>query len=461
MPRHPPPKLPPPRPELASLLAAVKEAPDDEAPLFVLADWLEEQSSEDDRTHGELIRLEARLQRAEREDWRTRAAAATCSLEPGPIISSDAAALARKALRAERPELEEMDQRATELANRHSGSRARLLGPGREVYWPRGLIRLDCLPRSFKTGFMNAVAESELGCWLHELNLRHCKAKDVKRIAGCSLLAHLADLSVDHQKIEAAGAAALAASPHLGRLVSLDVSCARIGDEGVAALAGAALGGLRDLHLTHTQFTLAGATALNGAAWFGGLRTLNLCANYFDADCVAALFEGQTMPRLQWLNLGSNNLGAEGVDALLAPGRFPTLRGLSLNHNAIGRKGLSRLRAWPGLSGLVNLSLDGCDLGDHEAEALAGCAALANLTSLSLGPNQIGDKGLLALARSPHLRGLFGLDLNSNQIGPAGGEALADARHFPRLVWLNGWGNAYGESATLGVRQRFPYHGSS
>jgi uncharacterized protein (TIGR02996 family) len=453
--------LHPPRRELAALLAGAKEQPDDETPLLVLADWLEEQSAEEDRAHGELVRIEAKLRRAEREDRRTHAAWAVCQLYPSLVLSWNLYSQASKALHAGRPELAELPVRAAKLRDSYGHRWAGTLAAGRTVYWPRGLMGLNCPPRAFQTGLTNTVAAAELGCWLSELRLRHSRAKDLKRIAGCSLLAQLAKLSLDHQSVEPAGASSLASSPHLSRLVTLDLSGARIGDEGVVALGAARLDGLRELHLTHTHFKQRGGAALNGSAWFGRLGTLNLWVNGLDAAAIEALFAGQTMPQLQWLNLGNNKLGAEGVAALLTPGRFPSLRGLSLSNNDIGPEGLRRLLAWPGLSGLTTLALGGCKLGDAEAEALADCAALANLTSLSLGGNAIGDNGFLALARSPHLRGLFGLDVNSNRIAAAGGEALADARHFPGLGWLNGWGNPYGESATLGIRKRFPEHGSA
>ncbi len=45
-----------PRPELLLLLAAVKAEPDDDTPKLVLADWLQEQDHETDRTRGEFLR---------------------------------------------------------------------------------------------------------------------------------------------------------------------------------------------------------------------------------------------------------------------------------------------------------------------------------------------------------------------------------------------------------------------
>jgi uncharacterized protein (TIGR02996 family) len=454
MPRTTTPELPPPRPELASLLAAAKDAPDDDAPRLVLADWLEEQNGEADRAWGELVRNEVQLQRAERDDRRCRAASALNLLEPGYVHSQECARQARAALHAARPELQALAERDVRLIQRW---REPWAGPlfGRGVYWSRGLLALHCGANGFPSRFMSAVAGSELGSWLSELKLQHCKPDDVWRIARCPLLAELTDLRLNSRNVGPDGAAALACSPHLGRLACVSLSYARLGDDGVEAIAGAGWPSLAELQLGHTWIKSRGAAALAASAWLGRLRRLDLAHNEVDADTAAALFAGQTMPRLEWLNLGNNKLGPEGVEALLAPGRFPALRGLSLNLNAIGPDGLRTLLAWPGLSGVTALALDGGRLGDAEAEALAGRAALANLTCLSLGGNTFGDAGLLALARSPHLRGLVALNVLGNRIGPAGGAALADAEHFPDLFWLSARYNNLGDAAER-IRQRLP-----
>jgi uncharacterized protein (TIGR02996 family) len=61
----PPRKKPAPaRPELTALLEACKDAPDEDAPRLVLADWLEEHGGEADRARAAFIRLQLRPWRA-------------------------------------------------------------------------------------------------------------------------------------------------------------------------------------------------------------------------------------------------------------------------------------------------------------------------------------------------------------------------------------------------------------
>src|SRR5262245_30756517 len=49
-------RLFPPRPELAALLDAVKDHPDDDTPRLVLADWLDEQDNQLDADRAKFIR---------------------------------------------------------------------------------------------------------------------------------------------------------------------------------------------------------------------------------------------------------------------------------------------------------------------------------------------------------------------------------------------------------------------
>src|SRR5262245_56805489 len=58
-------------PDLASLLSACKETPDDDAPRLVLADWLEEHGDEEGRARAEFVRVQCHFAdvTALSEDW--------------------------------------------------------------------------------------------------------------------------------------------------------------------------------------------------------------------------------------------------------------------------------------------------------------------------------------------------------------------------------------------------------
>lgn len=51
----------------SSLLAAIRERPDEESLRLILADWLEENEDEGGRAHAELIRVQCRIAAVNRE----------------------------------------------------------------------------------------------------------------------------------------------------------------------------------------------------------------------------------------------------------------------------------------------------------------------------------------------------------------------------------------------------------
>lgn len=55
------PDLPPPRPQVMTLLQEAKESDKDYTPHLILADWLEEHGSESDQARAELLRVSCRL----------------------------------------------------------------------------------------------------------------------------------------------------------------------------------------------------------------------------------------------------------------------------------------------------------------------------------------------------------------------------------------------------------------
>jgi hypothetical protein len=100
--------------------------------------------------------------------------------------------------------------------------------------------------------------------------------------------------------VTAAGAAALAASPHLAGLRSLGLAGNfAFGDAGLAALlAGPALRGLTSLDLRWAGLTAEGARALASSPWSASLRTLRL-----DVECSRSLPASASLASLHKLEV--------------------------------------------------------------------------------------------------------------------------------------------------------------
>jgi uncharacterized protein (TIGR02996 family) len=165
--------------------------------------------------------------------------------------------------------------------------------------------------------------------------------------------------------------AALGESPALPALTRLDLSDARIGDEGARALAASPLlSRLRALRLWENSIGPAGAKALGASGRLANLRLLRLGFNQIGDEGLAGLLRSPNPPPLTWLDLQCNHIGAEGIRALVdRADRLP----------------------------LTHLNLSSNRLGDDEAVLLARSRLVARLTRLDLRSNGITDRGAEAL----------------------------------------------------------------
>jgi uncharacterized protein (TIGR02996 family) len=375
----------------ATFLQAIYDAPADDAPRLAWADWLESQGQAE---RAEFIRLQIRL----------------------------------APLRAYDPEREAPAAREQQLYYQHRDE------------WAAPLRRLGCTPW-FKRGLVasaqisatkflkNAERLFQFAPLLGELYLDHT-AKYVDALAASPYLARLTSLTIvatyqgASARLLTAGtplAQALAASPHLANLRHLELSSARIGDEGLAALAGSrAFAHLESLGLEDNQIGPAGLAPLVESPHLGGLWGLWLHQNPLGDEAVAALVASPHLTRLRELGLADTQIGDEAVLALAASPHLAALEILNLQGKP---SPLSRLRG-------------NCVTG-------AGLAALANAHSLSalrilhLRGNQITGAGLAGPLRSARLPGLRDLNLMQNPLGDEGALALADASFLAQLTKLD------------------------
>jgi uncharacterized protein (TIGR02996 family) len=350
-----------------AFLQAIRDAPDDDAPRLIYADWLEEHGQE---ARAELIRVQCELARPATDRERVAALGA----------------------------------RAWRLLVENWGA---WVGPLRELVGPHGSIlgetwlmggpHLEALAK-FRRGFVESLALAAptfvqrghvLAGLLPLRRLRLWRAGPVADdLAACPYLDGLATLDfTDYYTgpLTAPGAWALARSPYLGRL--------------------------RALHLYRNDVADDGLRALARAPWVAGLTHLNVVENGLSDVGARALAASPHSLRLTVLQAGHNRLGPAGAEALARATFLPGLAVLVLNHCDLGDAGVEALAAAPAAAGLTSLGLSGNGLTDRGARALAASPHLARLTTLGLQNNAITPAGEAALRASPHLRRLTALHL--------------------------------------------------
>src|SRR5262245_58662180 len=158
---------PSPRPEVLALLAAAKDAPEEDAPRLVLADWLEEHGDKHDQARAEYVRLECQAARV-------------------PEGNAERAAL---------------EARAGTLWSLHH---AAWLGPLGELTDPRtrrgvsrgerGMLRLECQARNLIAKSKADLPVTEAYAWVDCLAFSG-SASVVGKLADTGFLAHLSSLS--------------------------------------------------------------------------------------------------------------------------------------------------------------------------------------------------------------------------------------------------------------------------
>jgi uncharacterized protein (TIGR02996 family) len=419
-----------------AFLRAVCENPDDDAVRLIFADWLEEHGQPE---RAEFIRLQVEL--AQLPEWDRR--------------------------------WEEYHTHQSELEVREY---ARL---------PQLPQRLSWDPLSFRRGFAEGIQLMGVASFLQHAEtvfaagpVRHLKLDLALNLAG--------DLT------------ALADSPWLARLRSLEMHCGRLDEMEVRRLCNSPhAGALRSLAFRSAPgfrpagITGAGVRGLLTSPTFQRLTTLDLGSNKGEHDvvrpfvdalaavpgpvqlttlklystefgngAVAALARSTVTARLAHLNLQENPIQAAGFAALAASPLLSRLQVLHLGHTQPGVPGIRALAESPHLTGLRWLDLRYNRIGPVAARLLAGSPNLKHLTTLDLRNNPLGDKGARALAESPHLRDLVKVDLAGCEIGDAGVRALLGWPALANVVRLDLYDNPirddlFSKSMKQALRQRF------
>ncbi|MBM3978794.1 MAG: TIGR02996 domain-containing protein [Planctomycetes bacterium] len=327
----------------AAFLHAIAAAPDDDTPRLVFADWLDERGSDDDRARAALIRAQCRIEvlpagNKERKQLEREAKALLRAHERGWTAELRAAKLGtgwtfrRGFLDGGSMSPTKFVERGDELFRLAPTLRAlRFPNAANEVTELAGspfLARLASvdLTQMCTCGWcgideeLRDLFKSKHAAGLRCLNvsLDRIDTAGARALARSKVLANLTDLDLSGNPLGAEGVGALVGTKNLNGLVSLDLSACSLGALGAAALAGAAhFPALRRLELRDNAITSAGIVALAGAAFFPALTDLDLRGNHISSEAGARAVAAHGA-NLERLDVRGCNLGARARAALKA-----------------------------------------------------------------------------------------------------------------------------------------------
>jgi uncharacterized protein (TIGR02996 family) len=430
--------------EEAALLAAIIAEPDEDTPRLAYADWLDENSPDQNPSpapggsaRAEFIRVQCRLaadpfddpdypELLEREldlsDW------LTSHEDPpehdfGPLVQEP-----RWYCRRGFPEtfiweeyLDTPEQTVESLVDS--------LEDGFANSPSRSLKLIDVMSEEVVLLSRRHILARIRGLWLDGLADRG-EEEALSALASSRWASGLRSLSFDHIPLDRASCRALAASSHLRNLQSFTIKDPIAADSIREFSRSKWFFKLRRLHLWLGDGD--GVRALAELPAMPRLRSLTL-SGFVDSGAASLrrFAASRSFPALARLELDQTHLSAEQV-ALLARGRWP-LRHLRLFQNEIRKTGIEALLGASFAPSLSVLDLRACELTASAVQELAAADALAGLRHLSLAENPIGPGGLDALGASSTLRGLRKLELTATNTA-RGPIAARDVHRFLSAV---------------------------
>lgn len=381
--------------ENPDFIAAICEAPEDDAPRLIYADWLDEHGQE---ARAEFIRVQCALASLAENDPR-------------------------------RPMLEECE--ANHLTRYHSQWSECLKGLAGWTEFRRGFIEtINIESRRF---LQHAQQLFELA------PIRHVRLLDVgsslNALIECPLLTKIHSLTIYAQHRGEDLPKALASSPYLENLTSLNLGRNRLGDRGAEIIATAShFKNLVQLDLRDNAIGDLGASALAESPHLKALKSLELGRNEIGRRGLEELARSTSLHSLTQVGLTLNYVGAPRSGPPLAG--VGHLRHLDLSGNAITPDAILGIIEMPSLGQLEYLDLSHNELGNTGAWALSRWQGLSQIRVLKLNSNRIGDEGVRSLARSQYLTNLIELDLSENPIHDAGALELLSAASLAQLTRL-------------------------
>ena len=275
----------------------------------------------------------------------------------------------------------------------------------------------------------------------------------VAALAASPHLGSLRRLDLSHNRVSSSGAAALADGQGLRGVEVLSLASNGLEARAVEALVSAPFS-LRSLDLSGNTLQAAGAAALAASPAAAHLEHLDLRDNDLGSDGVAALATSRRLDSLRSLDISQNGIGSAGAAALALSANVTRLASLRLAGNRLGLEGVDLLLSSSRLSALEILDLGSNDLGPQAAMMIGASPFARRLTTLVVRDNQLSDAGLAALIGAPYLARLRVLDVARNGLSAAGAAMLGSGP--PDLEELDLSGNALGSLGAAALAAALP-----
>jgi uncharacterized protein (TIGR02996 family) len=405
-----------------AFLDAILDAPDDDTPRLVYADWLEERGRPPDRARAEFIRAQCEAERLPEGEPRQVA----LTVRAGELLAAHGARW--------RQEIAAWARRGSEfrrgfLAQVRCSVGQFLRGRGglfRKA--PVQYLRLSTLREHAAT-----LGASPHLARLSGLDLPDGHPEQVIPLLASPHLTGLRSLGFGPRAHYSLGrfVRSLATAPALAGLTDLHLELGEIPPEGVAALSASPLwGNLRSLRLRHTYLRRPDLDTLLCSPGLRNLNTFELCGYAGYWQNVGQLQTHLRLPALQQLtalDMTHNALCGPGIHCLAEAPLLGNLRRLTLQANNLGADDLRTLARSPYLAGgrlrILDLSVN--DPRTEGIEALLSGPPLP-LTVLRLSHLAIANKAAHLLASTDRLPSLAVVDVSFTAVGPAGRQALRD-----------------------------------
>lgn len=397
-------------PDEAAFLRMIHENPNDDGPRLVFADWLEEQG---DSIRASMIRDHIELTQMRlngRVPWeRHRALVESVRDHVREAIAAwDATGLGRRirelggaitgferGMPVVRFGSESFSNNLEAIATLPiTGLRYQHSGLGSIVYvienprfatFFRGLVRLDI------TG---------------EIGPQDSRQDIILALARSPNVENLRSLDVSGLRIGNTGVAAIGASQSLRGLQELNLRNNDFHTEGLAGLLGTSsqLRDLRILDLSHNQLGLSGGNEIATSTKLGKLKELNLAATELTASGTRLIAGSSGLPELESLDLAFNFLRGTGAQDIVNSTHLPRLRSLSLSGNEIEARWLPTILDSRRMRLLLDLNLSNNNLGAAAATLFANSPNVVGLRGLFLRNTGIDDDGISLMLGSTNLR---------------------------------------------------------
>jgi uncharacterized protein (TIGR02996 family) len=393
-------------PDLAALLAGLRDNPEDEVARLALADWCLDQPDSATQARGEHIRLHIQrgqrtwgqdgyreptvriraLEGRYRRHWlgQLRVFTHRCDFAPGGLV---------------RVELTE--GRLAQAMREKPGPLST-----REWAWVTEMVCRTPLTPEEMHWLGKFLPEGYLRSFDMRLNRRGGRQTAVALVT-CPGLAGIRDIRASGAGLGDEGGAYLAGSPRLAHLQSLWLDDNDLHQNGFEALAGSPhLAALLYLKLDNNPLSSRAGNVPGRATWGNPIAGLSLASCNLKNEGVRDLTSSWAPTGLCHLNLGNNNLSTSAAERLAGWPALASVRELYLQSNPLSNPGVAALARTPYVGQVRVLFFNNTNLGDEGARELAQSIQLSELHELHLDDPALTAEGYRAFLDTPGLPSL-------------------------------------------------------